>query len=123
MRFRLSGRRGNAGGRSRAFRDGLVVLQVAATLVLLVAAGLMLRTLANLNAIDLGFDANSLLTMQAPLMPKYAEAEHAASVLRAHHRRHPRAARRARSSIWLNASISVPGLHANLQHRGTPAAS
>ena len=65
--------RGNTGGRSRAFRDGLVVLQVAATLVLLVAAGLMLRTLANLNAVDLGFDANNLLTMQAPLMPKYAE--------------------------------------------------
>ena len=59
--------RGNAGGRSRAFRDGLVVLQVAATLVLLVAAGLMLRTLANLNAIELGFDANNLLTMQVPL--------------------------------------------------------
>ena len=59
--------RGNAGGRSRAFRDGLVVLQVAATLVLLVAAGLMLRTLANLNAVELGFDANNLLTMQVPL--------------------------------------------------------
>src|SRR5687768_7158849 len=53
--------RGNAGGRSRAFRDGLVVLQVAATLVLLVTAGLMLRTLANLNAVERGFDANSLL--------------------------------------------------------------
>ncbi len=65
--------RGNTGGRSRAFRDGLVVLQVAATVVLLVAAGLMLRTLANLNAVELGFDANNLLTMQAPLMPKYAE--------------------------------------------------
>ena len=65
--------RGNAGGRSRAFRDGLVVLQVAATLVLLVAAGLMLRTLANLNAVDRGFDANNLLTMQVPLMPKYAD--------------------------------------------------
>jgi predicted permease len=66
--------RGNAGGRSRAFRDGLVVLQVAATLVLLVAAGLMLRTLANLNAIELGFDANNLLTMQVALpVPKYAD--------------------------------------------------
>ena len=65
--------RGNTGGRSRAFRDGLVVLQVAATLVLLVAAGLMLRTLANLNAVDLGFDANNLLTMQVPLMPKWAD--------------------------------------------------
>jgi predicted permease len=65
--------RGNAGGRSRTFRDGLVVLQVAATLVLLVAAGLMLRTLANLNAVELGFDTNNLLTMQVPLMPKYAD--------------------------------------------------
>jgi predicted permease len=65
--------RGDAGGRGRAFRDGLVVLQVAATLVLLVAAGLMLRTLANLNAIELGFDADHLLTMQVPLQPKYAE--------------------------------------------------
>ena len=65
--------RGNAGGRSRAFRDGLVVLQVAATLVLLVAAGLMLRTLANLNATELGFDADNLLTMQVPLQPKHAD--------------------------------------------------
>jgi putative ABC transport system permease protein len=65
--------RGNVGGRSGAFRDSLVVVQVAATLVLLVAAGLMLRTLANLNAVALGFDANDLLTMQAPLMPKWAD--------------------------------------------------
>ena len=65
--------RGTTGGRSRAFRDGLVVLQVAATLVLLVAAGLMLRTLVNLNAVELGFDATNLLTMQAPLMPKHAD--------------------------------------------------
>ena len=65
--------RGNTGGRRRAFRDGLVVVQVAATLVLLVAAGLMLRTLANLNATERGFDADNLLTMQVPLMPKYAE--------------------------------------------------
>ena len=65
--------RGNAGGRSRAFRDGLVVLQVSATVVLLVAAGLMLRTLANLNAVARGFDANNLLTMQTPLMPKWAD--------------------------------------------------
>src|SRR4030095_2236280 len=56
--------RGNIGGSARRLRDGLVALQVAATLVLLVGAGLMLRTLANLNAIALGFDASHLLTMQ-----------------------------------------------------------
>jgi predicted permease len=65
--------RGHAGGRSRSFREGLVVLQVAATLVLLVAAGLMLRTLANLSATERGFDADNVLTMVVPLMPKYAE--------------------------------------------------
>jgi predicted permease len=66
--------RGGVSGSTRRFRDGLVVLQVAATLVLLVGAGLMLRTLANLNAIELGFDPNGLMTMQVILpQPKYAE--------------------------------------------------
>jgi putative ABC transport system permease protein len=66
--------RGGASGSTRRFRDGLVVLQVAATLVLLVGAGLMLRTLANLNAIELGFNPNNLLTMQVVLpQPKYGE--------------------------------------------------
>jgi predicted permease len=61
-------------GTTGLFRDGLVVLQVAATLVLLVAAGLMLRTLANLHAIELGFNPESLLTMQVSLpQPKYAD--------------------------------------------------
>jgi predicted permease len=59
--------RGNVGGTARRFRDALVVLQVAATLVLLVGAGLMLRTLANLNAVELNFDPNNLLTMQVAL--------------------------------------------------------
>ncbi len=61
-------------GTTGLFRDGLVVLQVAATVVLLVAAGLMLRTLANLRAIELGFTPDRLLTMQVSLpQPKYAD--------------------------------------------------
>jgi predicted permease len=61
-------------GSTRHFRDALIVLQVAATLVLLVTAGLMLRTLANLRAIDLGFEPDQVLTMQVPLpRPKYAD--------------------------------------------------
>ena len=53
------GARSAVGGRGRLTRDALVVLQVAAALVLLVGAGLMLRTLANLRAIDVGFRAGS----------------------------------------------------------------
>ena len=61
-------------GTTGLFRDGLVVLQVAATVVLLVAAGLMLRTLANLRAIELGFNPDRMLTMQVSLpQPKYAD--------------------------------------------------
>jgi putative ABC transport system permease protein len=62
-------------GRSRATRDVLVVLQVAAALVLLVAAGLMLRTLANLRSIDVGFRSDHLLTAQTTLPAlKYRDA-------------------------------------------------
>jgi len=73
--------RGAIGGPStRLVRDGLVVLQVSATLVLLVAAGLMLRTLANLRAIELGFNPDRLLTMQVFLpQPKYADADRRAA--------------------------------------------
>ena len=68
------GARSTLGGRGRATRDALVVLQVAAALVLLVGAGLMLRTLANLRAIDLGFRADHLLTMRTVLpQARYAD--------------------------------------------------
>jgi len=66
--------RGAVGGSSSATRDTLVVLQVATTLVLLVAAGLMLRTLSNLRAIDVGFRSDHLLTMRTTLpQPRYAD--------------------------------------------------
>jgi predicted permease len=73
-----SGRAG-VGGRSRLTRDGLVVLQVAAALVLLVGAGLMLRTLANLRAIDVGFHADHLLTMRTSL-PRTTSADRVKSL-------------------------------------------
>jgi predicted permease len=58
----------SGGARTHATtRDALVVLQVAAALVLLAGAGLMLRTLANLHAIDVGFRADHVLTMRTTL--------------------------------------------------------
>jgi putative ABC transport system permease protein len=51
------------GGYSRT-RHALVVAEVALAVMLLVSAGLLLRTVRHLFAIDPGFDATGLLTMQ-----------------------------------------------------------
>jgi predicted permease len=59
--------RSAVGASSRLTRDALVVLQVAAALVLLAGAGLMLRTLANLRAIDVGFRPDHVLTIRTTL--------------------------------------------------------
>ncbi len=61
------GGRGGIGGRSAGTRDALVVLEVAMALVLLVGAGLMLKTVARLRAVDLGFHPDHLLTMRSTL--------------------------------------------------------
>ena len=51
-----------------------MVIEVAAALVLLVGAGLMLKTLARLRAIDIGFQSDHLLTMGTVLpRNKYRE--------------------------------------------------
>jgi putative ABC transport system permease protein len=53
--------------RSRRFRSGLVVSEIALALVLLVGAGLMVRTLAGLIHVNLGFNPKNILTLRAPL--------------------------------------------------------
>jgi predicted permease len=68
--------RSAVGAGSRVTRDGLVVVQIAAAVVLLVATGLMIRTLVNLHAIDIGFEPDRLLTMRTTLpRPKYADPQ------------------------------------------------
>ena len=46
-------------------RSGLVVLQLAASLVLLVSAGLIIRSLQNVRTADLGFASNQVLEVSA----------------------------------------------------------
>ncbi len=68
------GGRAGVGGKRRAFRDALVVAEVALALILLVSAGLLLQTLRNLHAIDAGFNPGNILTMSTRLpSPKYAD--------------------------------------------------
>ena len=62
-----AGRGGTASRARLALRHGLVVVQLACAVVLVVAAGLLVRSLVELNRIDLGFDPRHLLTAQIQL--------------------------------------------------------
>ena len=53
---------GRAGGRWFSLGNGLVMAQVALAVVVLVGAGLLVRTLENLRNVDPGFDTRNLLT-------------------------------------------------------------
>jgi predicted permease len=61
------GGRGGVGGRRATTRDALIVLEVAMALVLLTGAGLMLKTMAKLHAIDVGFRPDHMLTLRTTL--------------------------------------------------------
>jgi predicted permease len=57
-------------------RSGLVVAQVAISVVLLICAGLLMRTLASLQGVDPGFNPDRLLTAEIRLpLAEYGEPE------------------------------------------------
>ncbi|HUQ89968.1 MAG TPA: ABC transporter permease [Vicinamibacterales bacterium] len=58
------GRTGTAGRSRHLARRALVVLQLASSVVLALAAGLLIRSLIELNHIDLGFNPANVLTAQ-----------------------------------------------------------
>lgn len=67
--------RGSAGIRRTRVRDILVVSELAIAMILLVGAGLTIRSLARLRSADLGFVSDHLLTFQLPLTgTKYSES-------------------------------------------------
>jgi putative ABC transport system permease protein len=63
----------NVGGSSRSHhvRNLFVVTQVALALVLLVGAGLLVKSFNRLQSVDPGFNSNNLLTMRVGLLGKY----------------------------------------------------
>ena len=64
------GRSAGGGVRSRRLRNLLVVAEVALALVLLVGAGLLVRTLVRLQDVPLGFDPRNVLTMTVAKSPR-----------------------------------------------------
>lgn len=65
--LRDEGRTGSAGRRTSLLRGGLVVVQVAISIVLVVGAGLLTRSLANAQRVDPGFDAERIAVIGTSL--------------------------------------------------------
>jgi putative ABC transport system permease protein len=61
------GRGGTASRSRRAVRKALVVAQMALSVVLVLGAGLLTRSLIELNRVDVGFDAANVITAQIQL--------------------------------------------------------
>jgi predicted permease len=66
------GSRSGAGGRKERLRSALVVAEIAATVVLLVSSGLLIRALWRLQNVDPGFRSAGVLTLRTALpVPQY----------------------------------------------------
>jgi predicted permease len=69
-----SGSRSVKGTRSR-FRQGLIIGQVALTVVLLTGSGLLIRSLIKVLSVEKGFDPRSTVTMNLSLDARYTQPE------------------------------------------------
>lgn len=61
-----SGARSTYGSGARRTQRALVIAQIATSFVLLIGAGLLLRTMVHLNRVDPGFDETQVLAMDIP---------------------------------------------------------
>ena len=104
--LREGGQQATLGGRRQRLRSALVAIEVALAVVLVIGAGLMIRSLSQLGRIDLGFNPDRLLTMRVQLpVSAYDTPEKVVGVLRAADGARARAARgRARGSRALAAA-------------------
>jgi putative ABC transport system permease protein len=68
--------RGSTGGMRSWLRDSLAAGEIALAAILLIGAGLLIQSLANLQRVRLGFDSEKLITFQlAPPVPQYPLAD------------------------------------------------
>jgi putative ABC transport system permease protein len=60
-----------SGGKGRKLRSALVICELSLALAVLVSAGLMIKALAHLHKVDIGFNPNHLLSAKVPLEGSY----------------------------------------------------
>jgi putative ABC transport system permease protein len=68
-----SGARSTGGGASTRLRSGLVVFQVALSVVLLIGAGLLLKSFVRLQGVNPGFNQSSVLTARVGIPDTYED--------------------------------------------------
>jgi putative ABC transport system permease protein len=68
-----NGRTATGSRKSRKLRDILVICECGLALALLVCAGLMIKALAHLRGVDIGFDPSHLLSLRIPLQDRRYE--------------------------------------------------
>ncbi len=67
--LKAGAQRATASRRNRRLQNALVVAEVSLSLILLVMAGLMIRSFARLTSVDTGFDTENLLSMRLNRSP------------------------------------------------------
>ncbi len=68
--LRAAGQRATDGLRKQSFRRALIVAEVALAIVLVIGAGLMIRSFVRLQRVDLGFDPHHMAALQIHLPDK-----------------------------------------------------
>ena len=109
------GHGGSAGGGRQRLRSGMVVAQVAGSLVLLIVAGLCIRSSQRAQLMDLGFDAANVLTLRVDPHQVGYTGPQVGGVLRRARAQAPRAAGRR---VGRHGVQRADGLHLRRLRRG-----
>ena len=104
------GSRGTAGARTGRLRAALIVSEIALSVTLLVGAGLLIRSLARLQVVDLGFNTQSLLTSTLSLPESHYPTGQSATEF---YTRLIEDARRIPGVTAVGAATAAPFLNAN----------
>jgi predicted permease len=121
--FLKEGGRANTAGRSRQrLRSALVAAEVGLALVLLVGAGLFLRSLAHLQEVSPGFDAQGVMTAAVSLSPNaYKDSNKQVSFYEQVTRRLASQPNVAAAAAVVNLPFSDSGSASSFQIEGRPS--
>ena len=116
------GRAGAEGGRGRRLRSALAVVEIATALVLLIGAGLLVRSFIAMSRVTLGFEARQILALRRRVASSQIPAGTASDgVLRTGRRTPVGAARRRGGRLGLIAPVVVASELRWPHRRGTSA--